>query len=195
DLNRDGFAGKPFRFGDANDVLGQYWKGQMTNGDWVVGLFNMSDAPTTRSVNFSTDLNISGSATVRDMWAHQNLGSMTSYSATIPAHGCKMLRISGTTVASNVIELEFGRMIGDASVYLDNNASNRNAVGSLSLNSGVEVKNVAAGSSITLTYAVPNSAQISIYVNDVDAGVIACPATGGWTTYSTVTKNVSIPAG
>lgn len=194
-MNQDGFAGKPFRFGDVDDPLSQCWKGQMSNGDWVVGLFNRGESAVTRSVNFATDLNISGSATVRDMWTHTDMGSMTSYSASIPAHGCKLLKITGTTNYWSSKELEYGKMIGACYVYLDDNASNRNAVGYIGTGSGVEVKNMAAATGITLTYATPNATQMSVYVNDDDAGNISLPATGGWNTYSTAELTVNVPAG
>lgn len=91
-LNADGFVGKPLT-SDPTNVSSQIWKGQMSNGDWIVGLFNRENTAQTRSINFSSVPGISGNATVRDLWLHSDLGSMSSYSASVPAHGCIILKI------------------------------------------------------------------------------------------------------
>jgi alpha-galactosidase len=40
------------------------------------------------------DIGISGSAQVRDLWAHRDLGSFAgSYTATVPKHGAVMLKV------------------------------------------------------------------------------------------------------
>ena len=91
-LNSDGFVGKPFSK-DPLNVESQKWKGQMSNGDWVVGLFNREDEVETRSINFMTDLGIAGNVSVRDLWEHEDLGVMTSFSANLEPHSCVMLKI------------------------------------------------------------------------------------------------------
>ena len=90
-LNQDGFVGKPLS-NDPTQQQSQIWTGQMSNGDWIVGLFNRESSAQTRSVNFST-LGISGNGKVRDLWAHRNLGTMQSYSASVPPHGCIVLKV------------------------------------------------------------------------------------------------------
>lgn len=111
ELNYDGFVGKPLT-NDPTDTNSQIWKGQMSDGDWVVALFNREDTPQTRSVNFSTDLGISTAIDVRDLWEHSDLGSMTSYSETIPAHGVTVLRIGNLadndSTYTNTGEIEVG---------------------------------------------------------------------------------------
>ena len=48
-LNADRFVGKPLS--DAlNDARSSIWYGQMSNGDYVVGLFNRNDAAQTMEV-------------------------------------------------------------------------------------------------------------------------------------------------
>ena len=90
-LNQDGFVGKP-QTNDPTDKSSQIWKGQMTGGDWIVALFNREDGIETRQIDLST-LGIEGSVKVRDLWAHEDLGSMSSISASIPPHGCLVYRI------------------------------------------------------------------------------------------------------
>ena len=90
-LRVDGFVGKPL-----NDQLGLnsvIWYGTMQNGDYVVGLFNRSDQNATVSVDFS-QLGASGEWKVRDLWLHADEGTASSLSASIPAHGCKIVRLS-----------------------------------------------------------------------------------------------------
>lgn len=91
-LNTDRFVGKPMsdRLGDSNN---QIWYGTMSNGDHIVALFNRDDAPKSMSVNFA-DLGIEGEWNVRDLWKHADEGKASSVSATIPAHGCKVVRLS-----------------------------------------------------------------------------------------------------
>lgn len=91
-LNADRFTGKPLS-DDLNDPNNQIWYGQMTNGDYVIGLFNRNDNAATLKVNFA-DLGITGQWNVRDLWKHADEGPASSISETIPAHGCKIVRLS-----------------------------------------------------------------------------------------------------
>ncbi|MFT4082677.1 MAG: glycoside hydrolase family 27 protein [Nocardioides sp.] len=71
----------------------QVWTAKV--GDhYVVALFNLSDDAATVSTDFSDDLGVKGSARIRDLWQHQNLGRATSYSATVPAHGSVLLTVT-----------------------------------------------------------------------------------------------------
>lgn len=90
-LREDGFVGKPLT-NDPKDPKSQIWKGQLTNGDWVIALFNRESNYQTRGLNF-TDL--SGSHwRVRDLWKHEDLGTMSSYLENIPPHGVTVLRLT-----------------------------------------------------------------------------------------------------
>ena len=91
ELNKDGFVGKPL-----SDKLGnkknEIWYGQMTNGDYVVGLFNRSDNAATVAVSFK-ELGIEGEWKVRDLWKHADEGTASSINANVPAAGCKIVRL------------------------------------------------------------------------------------------------------
>jgi len=93
-LNREGFVGKPLTT-DLADESSQIWKGQMSNGDWIVGLFNREKDARHRSIDFGS-LGLTGNASVRDLWQHKDLGQMHSYSVWIPSHGCIIIRISAS---------------------------------------------------------------------------------------------------
>lgn len=90
-LNADGFVGKPLT-NDPINPLSQVWTGQLSNGDWIVGLFNRESITRTRSINFST-LGIEGNAQIRDLWEHTNLPSASLFSAVIPSHGCRIIKV------------------------------------------------------------------------------------------------------
>ena len=47
----------------------------------------------TKSLDFANVLGFTGPATVRDLWAHQDLGSMTSYQVTLGPHASVLLSI------------------------------------------------------------------------------------------------------
>jgi len=92
ELNADRFVGKPLS-DKLNDANNQIWYGQMSNGDYVIGLFNRNDNATTMTVSFA-DLGISGEWNVRDLWKHADEGTASSISAAIAAHGCKIVRLT-----------------------------------------------------------------------------------------------------
>ena len=91
-LRRDGFVGHPLsdKLGDSNNEV---WFGTLSDGQYVVGLFNRSDQPQTVSVELQ-QLGITGEHTVRDLWTHTDEGSASTLKATLPAHGCKIVRLS-----------------------------------------------------------------------------------------------------
>lgn len=90
-LNEDGFVGKPLS-NDPKSVNSQIWIGQMSDGDWVVGLFNREDTSQRRSIDFST-LGINGYASVRDLWEHKDLGEMDMFSVVLRPHASMVIRI------------------------------------------------------------------------------------------------------
>ena len=91
-LRRDGFVGQPL-----NDRLGQQhetWYGAMSDGSYVVALFNRSDVQTTLTADFA-QLGIKGRWQVRDLWTHTDEGTgQTSVTADVAAHGCKVVKLS-----------------------------------------------------------------------------------------------------
>lgn len=91
-LNADGFIGKPLT-ADYNDGNSQIWWGKMSNGDVVVALFNREDRTISRGVELS-QLGISGTMKCRDLWTHTDEGEVSKVSASLPAHGCKVVRLS-----------------------------------------------------------------------------------------------------
>lgn len=91
-LNADGFVGHPLS-SSLTDQNNQIWFGQMSNGDYVIGLFNRGDNSIAYNVSFA-DLGIAGEWKVRDLWRHADEGTASSISATVAPHGCKIVRLS-----------------------------------------------------------------------------------------------------
>lgn len=91
-LNAAHFVGKPLS-DKLNDANNQIWYGQLSGGDYVVGIFNRDDNSRNLSVNFK-DLGIDGQWKVRDLWRHADEGLAATLSANLPAHGCKIVRLS-----------------------------------------------------------------------------------------------------
>ena len=40
------------------------------------------------------EIGLNGAATVRDLWLHKDLGVMSNFTATVPPHGCVVLRVA-----------------------------------------------------------------------------------------------------
>jgi len=98
-LTDDKFVGKPLS-NDPTNVLSQTWRGQLTNGDWIIGFFNRETTPQTRSMNFLNQLGLVGEPMVRDLWQHTNLGKMSEISVTVPPHGCVILKLTKNSAES-----------------------------------------------------------------------------------------------
>ncbi|RTE06304.1 S-layer homology domain-containing protein [Paenibacillus whitsoniae] len=97
DMNKRGFVGKPL-VRDVTNPQSQIWKGQLSDGTWVVALFNREDTPQVRSINFANQLGIQGNYLVSDMWSHSALGEMSAYSEAIEPHGVRLLKISSISM-------------------------------------------------------------------------------------------------
>ena len=72
----------------------QTWWAYNGDGTYTVGLFNLGSSTANVTANFS-DLGFTGSATVRDLWSHTELGSSTSsFSASLAPHASRLLRVT-----------------------------------------------------------------------------------------------------
>lgn len=91
-LNKDGFVGKPLS-SSLIDKKHQIWYGQLSSGDWIIGLFNRSSTSQRLSVNFS-DLGIQGKMKVRDLWKHQDEGEIDALAVNLEAHACKIVKLT-----------------------------------------------------------------------------------------------------
>jgi alpha-galactosidase len=72
----------------------EVWARPLSDGSYAIGLFNRGTTATKVTALWK-DAGFSGSATVRDLWAHASLGkSVDSYSADVAPHGVLLLKVS-----------------------------------------------------------------------------------------------------
>lgn len=86
-------AGHPARPVDRT-TQEQAWVAPDGDGSYTVALFNLSGGTATVGVDWP-QVGFSGSASVRDLWAHSELGSFASgFSESLPGHGSALLRVT-----------------------------------------------------------------------------------------------------
>ena len=74
----------------------QVWFAKNPDGSYTVALFNLGSASATVDATWS-ELGISGSASVRDLWAEKDLGTQSSgFSATLASHASRLLHVVPT---------------------------------------------------------------------------------------------------
>ena len=91
-VDQDALGRQGHRISKNGDL--EVWARPLAGGAWAAGLFNRGAATATVSMRWS-DLGVSGSLNVRDLWAHAGRGRFdTGYSASVPSHGVVMVRIN-----------------------------------------------------------------------------------------------------
>jgi hypothetical protein len=83
----------------------QVWYALNADGSYTVALFNLGRSESDVKATWS-DIGLKGSATVRDLWAHKNLGRADSgfTASDVPIHGVRLLKVTpdkGSTVTVN----------------------------------------------------------------------------------------------
>jgi len=79
----------------------QVWYALNADGTYTVALFNLGRADADITANWS-DIGLTGSASVRDLWASKDLGTFSAgYTGqTVPIHGVRLLKVTPTKKAS-----------------------------------------------------------------------------------------------
>ncbi|HTS28272.1 MAG TPA: glycoside hydrolase family 27 protein [Bryobacteraceae bacterium] len=78
----------------AKDGDQEVWAKPLADGGYAVGLFNRGDAASKITAKWS-DIGVTGTRKLRDLWKHQDLGSMSdSFSAEVPSHGVALVKIA-----------------------------------------------------------------------------------------------------
>lgn len=131
------------RVGNANNL--QVWEKPNGDGSYSVGLFNLGTSAASIKVNWS-QLGFGGSAAVRNLWTHTNLGSFNgSYTATsVPAYGSVLLKVtpSVTTTTTTSYEAEAAVLAGGAKVATCSNCSGGKNVGYIGKGGTLQFNNV-----------------------------------------------------
>lgn len=179
-LNQMGLVGKPINHDS------ERWAGQLPDGSWIVGLFNRSTSAEIKTIDFYNDLGINGSATVRDLWLHQDLQSMTEYSVNLNPRDSVVLKI---VPSGKKYEAEVASMIGTKKDDDHKDYSGFGFVDNME-SVGSKVKfcvsaDTAGTYNLNIRYANGSTGirTASLYVNGVDVTQVQLPALANWDTW------------
>jgi hypothetical protein len=79
----------------------QVWYARNADGSYTVALFNLGADQANVTADLA-DLGISGTATVRDLWSHQNLANATgSIQSSLASHGSRLFRVTPSSTTPN----------------------------------------------------------------------------------------------
>jgi alpha-glucosidase len=211
-VHQAGLVGKPIYLNthpfsvDPTSRDPERWIGQLPDGTWVVGLFNRTEDPAARTIGFTTELGLSGPAPARDLWAHQDLGTMTAWTLTLAPHACSLITV--TPAGPATYQAEVGAWTGSA--RFDNTASGYTGLGYVTgldapgAGLTVMVSAQRAGRH-TLACRVANAtggvSTLTVTATDPDGGPpigstsIEVPSASSWTTWRTVQVELELGAG
>ncbi|MDP4271293.1 MAG: T9SS type A sorting domain-containing protein [Bacteroidota bacterium] len=173
----------------------------------AVALFNRTSAAASMSVKWK-DLNLVGAATVRDLWAHSDLGTLDSmYTVTVPSHGVVMIKVVGTqTKLQEVFEAEYGwinnfNLTQNSVVVSSQGVASASSTCSGGAKAGwlgnradnyIEFRDIYAQKegnyTLTLSYISGENRNATFTINGKDT-LVTNLNSGGWSTL----KNVSFP--
>jgi alpha-galactosidase len=170
----------------------------LANGDRAVALSNETAATATISTSASaTGIGGASSYTLKDLWSKAIRTTAGSISASVPAHATVLYRVSS---GSSRYEAESASLSAGGTVEANHAgfsgtgfANGANAAGSY-----VEWQVTGPASALTFGYANGTTAARPVDIA-VDGTVVAAgvpfPATGAWTTWTTVTRSLTLAAG
>ncbi len=213
-MRKAGLVGKPvfnnshgFDY-DPSSRDPERWIGQLPDGSWAVALFNREDGPgnVTKSIDFSAVLGITSPAAVRDLWAHEDLGSMTSYQVSLAPHASVLLSVVPQGPAQ--FQAEVGAWTGSA--RFENTFGGHKGMGYVT---GLDTE----GSSVAVAILVPSAGSRRILSRVANAtgspstltaraldpvtghlhgtATLYVPSTPVWTSWQTVPVSLAMAAG
>ena len=213
-LRKAGLVGKPvFNNGHALEYDPgardpERWIGQLPDGSWAVALFNRADgaADVTKSIDFAEVLGFRGPAAVRDLWAHQDLGSMTSYQVALGPHASVLLSVR--PMGPVHFQADVGAWAGSA--RFENTFGGHEGMGYVT---GLDTE----GSSVAVAVAAPHAgthrvacrvangtgspSTLTVRALDPNSGhahgtaTLRVPSGSAWTAWRTVPVRLSMAAG
>ncbi len=213
-VHQAGLVGKPVYYNthgfyyDPSSRDPERWIGQLPDGSWAVALFNREDGPGTasKSIDFAAVLGLTGPATVRDLWAHEDLGSMTSYQMTLAPHASVLLSVVPPGPAH--FQAEVGAWAGSA--RFENTFGGYEGMGYVT---GLDTE----GSSVAVAISVPSAGSrpirchvanstgspstLTVRALDPATGnlhgtaTLHVPSTPAWTSWQTVSVTLTMAAG
>jgi hypothetical protein len=211
-LRKAGLVGKPiynnghgFEY-DPTSRDPERWIGQLPDGSWAVALFNRADGTVSKSIDFADVLGLAGPAAVRDLWAHQDLGSMTGYQVALAPHASVLLSV--TPEGPPRFQAEVGAWAGSA--YFDNTFSGHTGMGYVT-GLGTEGSTVTIAASVAragshrlrcrVANSVGRSSPLTVRALDPATGkahgstTASVASTAAWTSWQTVDVTLDMTAG
>jgi hypothetical protein len=91
-IDQDKLAKGPKKFELKDDV--QVWVKELSDGSHAVGIFNLSDKPMHKDINFSA-FGFNGNYNVRDVWRQKDLKAANHIDTNIPVHGVLLIKLRG----------------------------------------------------------------------------------------------------
>lgn len=181
----------------------QVWAAKNQDGTYTVALFNLADKPASVTADWST-LGFTGTATVRDLWNHENLGShKNKITEALPAHGSRLFTVTprGDALTWTGIEAEAATntLDGNASVADCAACSDGHKVGNLYTGGKLTINNVVVDKAgtyqIKVAYISGDARSVGISANGGGATRHKFPSTGDWSTVNSVYVPVTLKAG
>lgn len=192
ELNQMGLVGKPINYDS------ERWAGQLSDGSWVVALFNRDGNEVTKAIDFNKDLGINGNAEVRDLWLHEDLGDMSSYNVNIESHDCVLLKV---VPSKKKYEAEVASMIGTSKDDDHDNYSGYGFVDNME-EIGSKIRfcvnaDTAGSENLNIRYSngSTDTKTVSLYVNGEDVKKIELPALTDWDTWDNYEVAVTLDKG
>jgi hypothetical protein len=182
----------------------QVWSKVLSgSGQRAVALLNRTGSTASITVNWS-DISLTGSASVRDLWAHSTLGTYTtSYTVSVPSHGVVMLKISGTEpgVANYEAESSSNTRSGSAVIQSCSSCSGGQDVGYIGNGSGTlqfnNVQTKLPGPQVVTIYYINGDSSArtaTLSVNGRTGIAVIFPPTGSWSTVGSVKVSAYLTA-
>jgi hypothetical protein len=213
-LRQAGLVGKPLYKNshgleyDPSSRDPERWIGQLPDGSWAVALFNRENGPgtVTKSINFASVLGLARPAAARDLWAHQDLGTMTKYEVALAPHASVLLSVVPQGPVH--FQAEVGAWAGSA--RFENTFAGHEGMGYVT---GLDTE----GSSVAVAISVPSasSRRVVCHVANSTGGLstltvsaldpatgdvngtatLSVPSTRAWTRWQAVPVTLTMAAG
>lgn len=181
----------------------QVWAAKNADGSYTVALFNLAGAPASVTAGWAS-LGFAGSASVRDLWNKQNLGSYRDgITGALPAHGSRLFTVkpAGHALVTTAYEAESAAntLGGNASVADCAACSGGHKVGNLYAGGTLRFNDVTAAKdgiyTVKVAYTSGDPRSVTVRSNSGNGTSLPFPSTGDWGTVQTVAVQLALKAG
>jgi hypothetical protein len=181
----------------------QLWATKNADGTFTVALFNLSAAPAAVTAHWAA-LGFAGSASVHDLWSHQDLGRFKDeITEPLPAHGSRLFTVSpaGTPLATTTYEAEApnNTLTGGATLVNCPACSGGKKVGNLYLGGKLQFNDITVKKdgfyTITVAYISGDPRTATVYSDSGNGTALSFPSTGDWNTVHSISFQLYLKAG